>query len=186
MSTTKWVVPPPATFIAAYHPGVDADAKRVMRREMRRIRREVTDQAGRSAAIARHLAGHPAVGAANVVMLFEAVAGEPDLASLAGDLRDRGVRVVMPDPVPTAPGPIAPDEVDVVVVPGVAFTADGRRLGQGGGWYDRFLAGLRSDAVVVGVCFADQLLDDVPVEAHDVRMDVVVHEVAVVDARTIG
>lgn len=160
--------------------------KRALRREMRAVRREVTGQSARSAAIARHLATLPAVDAASVVMLFDAVPGEPDLAALADALNARGVRVVRPDPSPTAPHPIAPVLVDVVVVPGVAFTADGRRLGQGGGWYDRFLAGVRSDALVVGVCFAAQIVDDLPVEPHDVAMDLVVHEDGVVGARTIG
>ena len=46
---------------------------------------------------------------------------------------------------------------DVVIVPGLAFTSTGRRLGQGGGWYDRFLVGVRDDCVTVGVCFHEQL-----------------------------
>lgn len=119
-------------------------------------------------------------------MLFEAVPGEPDLTALADALTARGVRVVRPDPSPTAPFPVEPSAVDVVVVPGVAFTVDGRRLGQGGGWYDRFLAGVRSDALVVGVGFAAQIVDGIPVEPHDVTMDLVVHEDGVVGARTIG
>ncbi|HYE05143.1 MAG TPA: 5-formyltetrahydrofolate cyclo-ligase [Planctomycetota bacterium] len=60
----------------------------------------------------------------------------------------------------------------VVLVPGVGFGADGRRLGQGGGYYDRVLAqpGLRS----IGVGFACQRRDDLPVEAHDRAVDGVV------------
>ena len=152
------------------------DAKRVLRERMRRVRREVTDQPERSAAIAGHLARSPALLGASTVMLFEAVAGEPDLAALAARLGADGVRVVQPAPSPTAAAPLAPSEVDVVVVPGVAFTADGQRLGQGGGWYDRFLAGLRDDAVAIGVCFEAQILDAVPTEPHDVVLDVVVTE----------
>lgn len=155
---------------------VSDDAKRVLRAEMRVVRRAVPDQESRSAAIGRALGELPAVQSATTVMLFDAVPGEPDLAALAGRLTAGGVRVVLPDPSPTAVAPIAPDEVDVVIVPGVAFTVDGRRLGQGGGWYDRFLAGLREDAVAIGVCFAAQVVDDVPVEPHDVMLDVVVTE----------
>lgn len=76
------------------------------------------------------------------------------------------------------PGPGAvecpPSEIDLMVVPGVAFTAAGDRLGRGRGYYDRYLSlpGLR--AVRVGVCYAHQLLAGLPVEPHDVRMDCVV------------
>ena len=52
--------------------------------------------------------------------------------------------------------------------------ADGRRLGQGGGHYDRFLPRLRPDCRTVGAAFAEQLLDDLPTEPHDVRLDLVV------------
>jgi 5-formyltetrahydrofolate cyclo-ligase len=62
----------------------------------------------------------------------------------------------------------------VVIVPGVAFTRDGDRLGQGGGWYDRFLAGVRPDCTVIGVCFDEQLVDQLPTEPHDVSLACVV------------
>ena len=69
---------------------------------------------------------------------------------------------------------IDPTWPDVVVVPGLAFTVDGHRLGQGGGWYDRFLAARRSDCVTIGVCFRPQLLDRLPTEDHDVILDAIV------------
>ena len=65
-----------------------------------------------------------------------------------------------------------PVEVDFVVVPGLAFTPDGRRLGYGAGFYDRFLPTV--DAPNAGVCFTEQLLDDLPTEPHDVRVQHVI------------
>lgn len=63
--------------------------------------------------------------------------------------------------------------VDLVVVPGVAFDRFGNRLGRGGGYYDRVFSRLTS-AFKVGVGFACQLIDQVPVEPHDEVMDVVI------------
>jgi 5-formyltetrahydrofolate cyclo-ligase len=70
---------------------------------------------------------------------------------------------------------------DLVVVPGLAFDADGRRLGRGHGYYDRFLFGLGGTAVTVGLAFSWQLIPEVPVEAWDVPVDAVVTENCVVE-----
>lgn len=83
----------------------------------------------------------------------------------------------------TGPGLLQPDEqaeiflpasLDAVVAPGLAFDAHGGRLGRGGGYYDRFLAGLPDRVRVIGVGFDEQLVDAVPREPHDRIMDVVV------------
>ena len=65
---------------------------------------------------------------------------------------------------------IEPDRLDAVVVPLVAFDADNNRLGYGGGNYDRCLGRLRDDAVVLGAAFAEQRVDAVPLEAHDLPL----------------
>ncbi|MFP3914661.1 MAG: 5-formyltetrahydrofolate cyclo-ligase [Actinomycetota bacterium] len=71
---------------------------------------------------------------------------------------------------PSARAPrIDPEEVGVVLVPGLAFGRDGRRLGRGAGYYDRFLAGLEAERV--GLTTSDRIRDDIPLEAHDVLMD---------------
>ncbi len=63
--------------------------------------------------------------------------------------------------------------IDFVVVPGIAFTAQGERLGRGGGYYDRLLPQLKG-AFKAGVAFPFQVLEHLPVEEFDVRMDAVV------------
>ena len=99
----------------------------------------------------------------------------------------RGYRGVA-EPAPGAPRldyDRLPPEV-VVLVPGAAFDRSGGRLGWGGGHYDRALAALArscGSAVLVGVCFSDQLLDSVPRAGHDVPVDLVVTEQEVVSAR---
>jgi 5-formyltetrahydrofolate cyclo-ligase len=66
---------------------------------------------------------------------------------------------------------IQPNQLDLAIVPGVAFDVLGRRLGRGGGHYDRLLQRLK--AAMCGVCFREQVLPQVPEEAHDIRMDLV-------------
>lgn len=71
---------------------------------------------------------------------------------------------------------IAPEQLDCIMVPGVAFDRNGGRLGNGAGYYDRLLKDVRADAVLIGVCFESQLVEQVVMEAHDVVMDVVITE----------
>ena len=68
------------------------------------------------------------------------------------------------------------EEIDLVVVPGIAFDRRGHRIGFGGGFYDRFLANLQ--VVKVGLCYDDLILQEIPNEAHDVPMDIVVAQTA--------
>lgn len=84
----------------------------------------------------------------------------------------------IPEP---APGLLAgflqtPADIDVVIVPGAVFDQSGARLGYGGGYYDRFLSSDAPRAVRIALAFGLQVVDRVPVESHDQRMDMVVTE----------
>ena len=74
---------------------------------------------------------------------------------------------------------IAAETIDFVVVPGVAFDRRGGRLGHGRGYYDRLLRRLRVDAFKVGVAFECQLVDSIPVEAHDITLNCTVTETGI-------
>jgi 5-formyltetrahydrofolate cyclo-ligase len=66
----------------------------------------------------------------------------------------------------------APRKPAIMLVPGLAFSRDGKRLGRGKGYYDRYLSRFsETDVICVGVCFECQLLETVPVEAHDRRVE---------------
>ncbi len=73
---------------------------------------------------------------------------------------------------------------EFVLVPGVAFDRAGRRLGRGGGFYDRVFGEPALSARRVAICFSEQLVDRVPVEAHDAMVDAIVTEDGWIDARS--
>lgn len=77
----------------------------------------------------------------------------------------------MREPRVVAEEPIAPEAFDLIVVPGLAFTLRGDRLGYGGGYYDRYLPLIRQDALSVGIGYEFQVIDRLPAEPFDRRVD---------------
>lgn len=73
---------------------------------------------------------------------------------------------------------VAPQEIDIVVLPGSVFDRFGGRLGYGGGYYDRFLAQEAPHALRVGLAFDLQIVDEVPLMAHDMRLHYLLSESA--------
>jgi 5-formyltetrahydrofolate cyclo-ligase len=68
------------------------------------------------------------------------------------------------------------DQIDLFVVPGLGFTREGKRLGRGGGYYDATLRAASSRSRRVGLAFSEQVVTEVPTNADDVDMDLVVTE----------
>ena len=88
---------------------------------------------------------------------------------------------------PTASGPAVPiQEIDVLLVPGLAFDRSGGRLGNGAGHYDRILSSARGDAIAIGIAPSVRLVDSVPVETHDMRVDWLATEEGVVSRAPSG
>lgn len=73
---------------------------------------------------------------------------------------------------PSAGSPADVDEIDLMIIPAVAFDRKGNRLGRGKGFYDRLLA--TSKATKIGVGYEFQLFDEIPSEKHDVPMNMVI------------
>ena len=80
------------------------------------------------------------------------------------------------EPKPECSPAINIKDLDVIIVPAVAYDKNCYRLGYGGGFYDRFLENLRKDAVTIGIAFDLQIFDEVPKEAHDAQLDYIVTE----------
>lgn len=71
---------------------------------------------------------------------------------------------------------VNPDSIGCIVVPGTAFSPSGARVGMGGGHYDRFLGETAPQAYRVALAFDCQIVDDIPTEDFDVRMDAIITE----------
>lgn len=142
--------------------------KRELRLWMRRVRRELPDRERRSERIWERVVDLTEVHRARRVLVFTTIPGEPVAEPFVEWCAADGKEIAVPE------DDVHPSWPDVVVVPGLAFTQRGERLGQGGGWYDRFLPGVRADCTTIGVCFGPQLVESLPVEGHDVRLDHVI------------
>ena len=105
---------------------------------------------------------YPARTDAGLVM---ALVDDGDSLLLARD----GIREPRPDSVL-----VSASEIDAFVVPGLMFDRVGRRLGRGRGHYDRYLERRRTDATIIGICFAEHLVDELPEDSWDVAMDLIV------------
>ena len=75
-------------------------------------------------------------------------------------------------PEPIADAPVADDPTALVLMPGLAFTTDGKRMGYGGGFYDKFLAA-EPEHPTVALCYAFQMVEDLPTEEYDIPVDCV-------------
>ena len=150
----------------------------------------------KSTMLALSLVVHPRVRDARVVALFfplrdevqvgdvvEAVAAERTvvLPRVEGDV----MRFYPFEPGKVAKGaygiteplgdvPIDPASIDVMVVPGVAYSADGCRMGRGKGYYDKYMSLPGFSAYKIGVCYAEQMLPSLPCEEHHIKVDEVI------------
>ena len=180
--------------------------KSVIRAEARRRRAAVADKDGASRQICQQIAASAEFRAARVVLLYADHASEVRTGELIDQALAEGKTVAVPYCVgealqlfrlenldELAPGAydireprpalrelatrrIAPEQLDLVVVPGVAFDRGGARLGHGKGFYDRLLAQLRAGTFLVAPAFECQVFESIPTLPHDVPVHRVVTE----------
>ncbi len=174
--------------------------KEKLRAQVREAGRALSDRAKREASrrLQERVLALPEYAAARVVSLYAPFPSEPDTERLFAQARAAGKRVVFPGYASGGPdlrelsdladlregsrgglrhpppGPaVPPEQVDVFVVPGMAFDRAGRRLGRGQGFYDRLLAKRGASSTAVGVCFDHALVEPLEVEPHDLPVDYV-------------
>jgi 5-formyltetrahydrofolate cyclo-ligase len=189
------------------------EMKKALRIAIRERLREMDDAERRAASArgGARLLDLPAIQAARAVLFYLPTRTEISPLAAADACRADGLTVALPrvdegsdeiaivewesgdraDLVRDAAGMLAPaagrilrvGEIDAAIVPGVAFDRAGRRLGRGGGFYDRLLVRLSDRCPAIGFAFAAQLVERVPEEPHDLRVAAVVTDAETVEIR---
>ena len=173
-------------------------AKDALRKRVRQIRRAMTaeERAEKSARAAERIAALAVWQEAENILVYQSLPEELSLEPLIRRGASAGKRFVYPvcvsgggmkamrpgawrrgafgilEPDPERSEETAPEEIDLVICPGVAFDREKRRLGMGGGYYDRFLPLCRKAAVILAA-FEEQRAEEVPAEPEDIDMDYV-------------
>jgi 5-formyltetrahydrofolate cyclo-ligase len=180
-----------------------SSSKAAIRRSLRERLAAIpaADRHARSVAACALVASVPEFVQARVVMLYLSTEQEVDTCPLALRCWQEGKTVVVPKvswdqkrmlPVeistlqtgmtstghgirePVTGKPIPTDFIDLVIVPGIGFTATGHRLGRGMGFYDRFLAQPDFIGRTCGLAFEEQVIEEVPVLDHDIPLSMLV------------
>ena len=159
----------------ADNPNEKAALRAAMLQELRAMTAE--DRATRSATICARILASAEWASAQRVLLFSPMRTEPDISALAAaSEKDAKLFAIIPPTLRHEHELELAFVPDFVLVPGLAFSRDGHRLGRGGGFYDRLLARRAREAVKVGVCFSLQLHDSIPSEAHDVVLNAIMSD----------
>jgi 5-formyltetrahydrofolate cyclo-ligase len=188
------------------NPAIAAEKER-LRRHMRAVRAAIPpeERGAAAAAVEAALLELPVVADATTMLAFASFGSEIPTAGILAGLRAAGKRMLLPFLVdgemeaalvepdeamapssygalePAVRRAVDPSVVDAVVAPGLAFDRAGRRLGYGGGYFDRYLRRIPEAAARIGIGFAVQLVDEVPVAVGDELLDLVVTEAGVVE-----
>lgn len=147
--------------------------------------------------IAARVIALKAYESARTVLCYHSTGGEVDTLKLIERMRSDGKAVclpaiiekgvmearrmdcLVPGPygIPCPEGPVVPpEEIDLILVPGLAFDKDCQRLGRGGGYYDRYMPKCRGEKI--GLAFDCQVVERLPLAAHDAQLDMLATESA--------
>lgn len=179
------------------------DRKRALRADLREKRQALSpvsrERAGEG--VAAQLEALVAAHGARSVSCFLSTNAEPDTRAFIRDAVSRGIRVLLPitrvdglldwavasadgeiaeglfglpEPVGELLGPIAVNDVDLMIIPAAAVDSDGMRLGWGRGYFDKTIGSMQKCPPVYAVVYDSEILDSVPRDVHDQPVDGVV------------
>jgi 5-formyltetrahydrofolate cyclo-ligase len=171
-----------------------------------------SDQSAARQSICPHLLADPAIHTANTILAYASFGNELSLDPFINDALKQGKRVAIPAidwtnkamaprritnldtdltparydirvPAEGCPA-VEPEQIDVILLPGLAFDRAGNRLGRGAGFYDRYINALKESGhnpTLIGVCYHAQIVESVPTDSHDHRVDRVITELGPLD-----
>ena len=177
-----------------------AETKAALRKELRSKRRalEAAEVASTSKEVCEKLVEINAFSEAGLILAYMASKNELDVSFAVDRAIELGKRIAFPlcmdngglkllvpndksaftvgsygilEPDPARSAEVQPEELELIIAPAVAFDRECRRLGQGGGYYDRLFK--KAHCFTVGVGYDFQLIDELPVEKHDIALDAV-------------
>lgn len=178
--------------------GDEGHQKRAMRADLRARRRNLTasERERATAAYAELLTGLVQSTGATSIVAYLPAQDEPDIRLFLNWASDAGIRTLMPvsredglldwvvdiddevvgeygvpEPVGELLGPMAADDVDLMIIPAAAVDRTGMRLGWGRGYFDRLLGSMEVRPPVYAVIFDGELVETVPTELHDKAVD---------------
>jgi 5-formyltetrahydrofolate cyclo-ligase len=190
-----------------------SERKAVIRKQAHENRRAQADKDAVSVSIVDRFMKLPEYAAAQTVMFYVDVRDEARTRNALPEALTTGKRIVVPYCVDgelelfwlesmdelelgmyrilepkaelrtVASKKLQPEDLDLIMVPGVAFDRQGGRTGHGKGYYDKLLEHAKPQTPLVALAFECQLFDEIPMDSHDIYMDKVVTESAVYDGR---
>lgn len=166
--------------------------KKAIRKIYKELRAKVKNQRQQEEACLLRLKNHPRFLAAEQIFLYSAYGSEFPTEGIAALARSYGKEVAYPKvqgremvfyqgghlekgfmgiEEPVGGKRSIPQKGDLMLLPGLAFTKEGKRLGYGGGYYDRYLADCKERPFLMGLAFTCQIADSLPWEPHDIYVD---------------
>ena len=184
-----------------------AALKNELRVRMKSLREQIADRRGKSLMIAERLCSSEMYKSAEVIAFYLNIGSEVETKDMIQKAQEEGKTVALPrvegdclvmyryeagdalvrslfgvpEPEAVQDRIMPPEEISLVIVPGLCFDRNGGRLGYGKGFYDRFLSECSGKSVAV--CFEGQLLDTgiIPETRNDVRMEHIITENIIID-----
>lgn len=176
--------------------------KQELRKYYLEQRRTISDKELKSKDITNKIISLKDYEMAKVIALYNSLESEVDTQNLIKERLENNKIVVLPkvinktemkfykissldelergafgiyEPIENENNLVEPNEIDLMIIPGVCFDKNKNRVGFGGGYYDRYLSG-ENNIFKVGICFDEQLLKDEYIEAedNDIKMDIIV------------
>ncbi len=146
---------------------------------------------------------------AKIIFIYASFRSEVDTFSIIEHSLDTGKKIILPkvekkerklnlyeiksikemksgymginEPIPDESKRFKINEIDLIIVPGVCFDVYGNRIGYGGGYYDIILSEKKSDTPVIALSYEEQIIQEIPSEPHDIKVDIIITDKRIIN-----